>query len=190
MKPTARLLLPIVLSVLAVVLFFSFKNTGIRNPELHIVKGRNAIKEAIELTPAPEFTLQNQNGELVSLSSFKGKVVYMDVWATWCIPCLNEMKKGEPLKNKFKDQKDLVFLYVSIDEKMANWKSWVAKNAKPGATHLISIGGEDEKFMTRYDVQSIPRFIIIDRDGNLYYSHAPAPSSEEIEAILNETLNK
>jgi thiol-disulfide isomerase/thioredoxin len=190
MKPSSRLILPLVLSALALILFFSFKNTGIHAAEPVISNGRNVVTNAIDLKPAPEFTLQNQNGELVSLNSFKGKVVYMDVWATWCIPCLSEMKKGEPLKDKFKDEKDLVFLYVSIDEKMANWKSWVAKNAKPGSTHLISVNGEDEKFMSRYDVQSIPRFIIIDREGNLFYSHAPAPSSKEIEAILNETLGK
>jgi peroxiredoxin len=138
--------------------------------------------------PAPNFKLDNLDGGKTSLSDLKGKVVYMDIWATWCRPCLEEMKKGKKLKEAFADNKDVVFLYVSIDKEEQKWKNYVKSNHISGV-HLISREGTEEGILERYDVPYIPRFVLIDKEGNIVQYEAKAPSDvslvQDIKALLN-----
>lgn len=133
------------------------------------------------LSPAPEFTLTDINGNKVSLSDFKGKVVYMDVWATWCAPCIYEINKAKSLKKHFKDQvdKEIVFLYISIDTDEKSWKNMVKKKDIQGV-HLLSKGGEEEAILQKYNVPSIPKFVLIDKEGNIVDGNAKAPSNPEL----------
>lgn len=137
--------------------------------------------------PAPDFKLENLEGGQTSLSDFKGKVVYLDIWATWCRPCLEEMKKGKKLKEAFVDNKDVVFLYISIDKEAEKWRSYVKNNNIHGS-HLISREGAEEKILERYDVPYIPRFVLIDKQGNIVQYEAKAPSDASIEADIKALL--
>jgi peroxiredoxin len=137
--------------------------------------------------PAPDFKLENLEGGQTSLSDFKGKVVYLDIWATWCRPCLEEMKKGKKLKEAFVDNKDVVFLYVSIDKEADKWRNYVKSNSVLGF-HLISREGAEEKLLERYDVPYIPRFVLIDKQGNIVQYEAKAPSDASIEADIKALL--
>ena len=76
---------------------------------------------------APNFTYPNIKEEQVSLSDFKGQVVYIDLWATWCGPCIKEMPNFKKLKEKYKGQ-NIAFLGVSFDENLAAWKKMVSEN--------------------------------------------------------------
>jgi len=142
---------------------------------------------ALQGKPAPDFKLENLEGGQTSLSDFKGKVVYLDFWATWCRPCLEEMKKGKKLKEAFVDNKDVVFLYVSIDKEAEKWRSYVKNNNIQGF-HLISREGDEEKVRDRYEVNFIPRFILIDKQGNIVQYEAKAPSDASIESDIKALL--
>lgn len=142
---------------------------------------------AVQGKPAPDFKLENLEGGQTSLSDLKGKVVYLDIWATWCRPCLEEMKKGKKLKEAFVGNNDVVFLYVSIDKEAEKWRSYVKNNNIHG-THLISREGAEEKLLERYDVPYIPRFVLIDKQGNIVQYEAKAPSDASIEADIKALL--
>ena len=136
--------------------------------------------------PAPDFTLENINGKKVSLSDFKGKVVYMDVWATWCKPCLMEIPHSKELKQKFGGNDSIVFMYISIDQaaNIANWKAVVEKKGMTGV-QLISREGTEEKVVERYGIQYIPRFILIDKEGKIIAKNLRGAA---LEAKLAEVL--
>ena len=134
---------------------------------------------------APDFEYESLEGKSVSLSSLKGNVVYVDVWATWCRPCIAEFPDSKALKERFKDAKDVKWLYVSIDDANARekWKKAVAKHQLKG-THLFSGQGWGATIAKLYQIRGIPRYILVDKAGNIHNADAPAPSSGEV--IYNE----
>jgi thiol-disulfide isomerase/thioredoxin len=167
--------------VIAIVLVCGFIVLGFKHTP------KPADRAALLGKPAPDFKLDNFEGGQTSLSDFKGKVVYLDIWATWCGPCIEQMKYGEKLKEAFIDNKDVVFLYVSIDSDENKWKKYLKSNHVHGV-HLISREGDEEQLRDRYALDLIPRFVLIDKSGNVAQFHAKAPSDagtvEDIKALL------
>ena len=131
--------------------------------------------------PAPDFEYESLEGEKVSLSSLKGNVVYIDVWATWCGPCVKEFPNSRVLKEKFKDAEDVKWVYVSLDNAndREKWEKTVARHKLKGI-HLFPGGGWNSTIAKLYQIQAIPRYILVDKSGNIYNSNASRPSSEEI----------
>lgn len=127
--------------------------------------------------PAPAFTLPDAAGRPVALSELRGKVVYLDFWASWCSPCLAEMPASNELRRQFAGR-DVVFVYISIDRQPAAWQQAVAARqlAGPNSLHLRA----DQEFASAvaqaYGVQSIPSYWLIGRDGRLIQKDAPRPS--------------
>jgi thiol-disulfide isomerase/thioredoxin len=140
---------------------------------------------------APNFTLESLEGKMVSLSSFKGKVVYIDVWATWCRPCLMEIPYSKKLKERFLGNDSIAFVYISIDnnDNIQGWKDMVAKK-EMGGTHLISRGGQEEKLLDRYSIATIPRFIMIDKNGKIAQYNASAPSNPVTYDALKKLISE
>ena len=154
-------------------------------PDAASVKAVNAQYAGLEVlkrgNPAPDFEYESLEGEMVSLSSLKGNVVYIDVWATWCGPCIKEFPDSRALKEKFKDAKDVKWVYISIDNANARekWKKTVARHKLKGI-HLFSAGGWDASIAKLYQITGIPRYILVDKAGNIYDSNASGPSSDDI----------
>nr|WP_262903835.1 TlpA disulfide reductase family protein [Sphingobacterium bovistauri] len=113
---------------------------------------------------APDFELQDVNGKLVSLSSLKGKVVFMDFWATWCVPCLASMPKTLKLIDKFKDNAEVVFLLINVSDNMENWKNYLKENSLPGI-NLYANKEQSKIIRDSFNIPGIPRYILIDKDG-------------------------
>jgi len=135
--------------------------------------------------PAPVFTFPDVNGKLVSLEDFKGKVVYLDIWASWCGPCRMEIPHAKKLEEEMKGQ-DVVFLAVSIDDDEKAWKKIIA-DKQLGGIHLLSAGSFESGIAEMYNVNGIPRYIIIDKEGKLVNTNANRPSGgvkEDLEALL------
>lgn len=138
---------------------------------------------------AINFTHKDINGKDVSLSDFIGKVVLVDAWATWCGPCKKEMESIQKLEKEFAG-KDVVFMCVSVDEAKdkQKWKDFV-KNENLEGIQLFS-GGFESDIVKFYDIKSIPRFILIDKKGNIVSKDAPRPSSAELRLLIKNELKK
>jgi thiol-disulfide isomerase/thioredoxin len=136
--------------------------------------------------PAPEFTFSDLNGKKVSLKDFRGKIVYLDVWASWCGPCLKEVPYAKKLDEEMKG-KDIVFLCVSIDDDEEAWKKRITEKEIAGL-HLISKGGFESQIAKSYNIKSIPRYVIIDKEGKLVSSYAERPSGN-VKADLDKLVN-
>lgn len=110
---------------------------------------------------APDFTLMNMQGEPVSLSQYRGKVVILNLWATWCPPCREEMPSMEGLYQKYKDQ-GLVILAVSADE---NGKKAVSQFLQRTPYSFPILLDSDSVVQNAYGVFRFPESFIIDRNG-------------------------
>lgn len=122
---------------------------------------------------APDFTYPNIEGDTISLSDFRGKYVYIDVWATWCGPCKKEIPFLAKLEEEYAD-KNIVFISVSIDDTAEPWKKMVTEKQLKGIQLFAE--GWKSKIAESYMIKSIPRFILIDTDGSIIDVRAPRPS--------------
>jgi thiol-disulfide isomerase/thioredoxin len=160
----------------------------VKNPEY--VEEFEKIAEAREkLKPgsmASSFNYPDINGEMVSLESFRGKVVYVDVWATWCGPCIAEFPYLKELQNELKN-KEIAFVSISIDSEKDKeaWEKMVEEK-EPGGYHLYAEGEWESKIAKDYVIRGIPYFIIIDKEGKLVEVFATRPSDPETkEKLIN-----
>jgi thiol-disulfide isomerase/thioredoxin len=140
---------------------------------------------------AIDFAFADRDGNEVSLSSLKGKVVYIDVWATWCGPCRREFPFMKTLEAEFHGNDGIVFMGVSVDASRdrQKWLDFLTKEELPGL-QLFAGDSANDALMRPYKIGAIPRFILVGKDGNLIFADAPRPSSDEIRTILNSALEK
>lgn len=136
---------------------------------------------------APDFTLEDLDGNTVRLSDFKGKVVYLDFWATNCAPCVKEIPHIKPLQEEFRDE-DVVFLFISVGDRKEPLKSFLKTKSFEGK-HLIAPEGFGSEVAKRYNINSLPRYLIVDRNGFIFNSDAPRPSSKP-QQVLQAALEK
>jgi len=135
--------------------------------------------------PSPSFNYENHKGGETSLESLKGKYVYIDVWATWCGPCRQEIPSLEKVEEQFQD-KNIVFVSISID-KTKDREKWskLINEKKMSGIQLLADKEFDSKFIKEYNIQAIPRFILIDSNGNIINAQAPKPSDTKLIELLN-----
>ncbi|MET3610870.1 peroxiredoxin [Mucilaginibacter rubeus] len=125
---------------------------------------------------APEFSLKNDKGEVVSLKSFRGKVVYIDFWGVGCGPCVYEIKNTTAaLHERYKD-KNVVFLNICVDSDEKAWKSSLASLNISGV-NLIAEGWTRNPVCQKYNVTGIPHYITIGTDGKIVNNNSERPSS-------------
>lgn len=132
--------------------------------------------------PAVDLDLVTAEGKKIKLSDFKGKVVYVDFWASWCGPCIREMPASKQVKEHFAG-KDVVFLYISIDDNEENWKAAMEKYEIKGV-HTREAGGWQAPAAQKYGVQSIPAYFLVDKKGRFALENVPRPS--DTEALIAE----
>jgi thiol-disulfide isomerase/thioredoxin len=149
----------------------------------------NIVSAQTARVPAPAFTLKDLEGKEVSLSDFKGKVVYLDIWATWCPPCMAEIAYSKPLKEKYKSNPDIVFLNLSVDANQDKWKKVVAKK-KIAGVNINSLKGMEANILANYHADYIPKYVLIDRAGNIVELEAKRPSEEGIEDDFQRLLQE
>ncbi|MBQ7041260.1 MAG: TlpA family protein disulfide reductase [Muribaculaceae bacterium] len=125
--------------------------------------------------------LSDVNGEKHQLSDYKGKYVYVDLWASWCGPCNMEIPYLQELERTL-DNDEVEFVAISIDEDVRSWKAALTRNKMTG--HQF-IAPSELPILLR--LRSIPRYMILDKEGKVLYSNAPRPSSGAIiKKILSE----
>lgn len=136
--------------------------------------------------PAMNFIYTDVNGKEVSLSDFKGKVVVIDVWASWCAPCKREIPFFKRLEKEMHGQ-DVVFVGISIDKGKQAWLDCVKQEGLGGVQLWAPDSDELTKF---YQIAGIPRFIVIDKKGNVVSESAPSPSSPDMKGMIEKELKK
>ena len=131
--------------------------------------------------PATDITAMDMDGKEVKLSDFKGKVVYVDFWATNCAPCVAEIEGMKKLHEKYKD-KDIIFMCVSFDNSKEFLAQFLKERSYDGV-QLIETKGLSSKSAQDYKIAGIPRYLLVDKKGNLISDNAPRPSSHPEEMI-------
>ncbi|WP_027137603.1 TlpA family protein disulfide reductase [Gaetbulibacter saemankumensis] len=139
--------------------------------------------------PSPDFSdYENYKGGTTSLADLKGKYVYVDVWATWCGPCKAEIPSLKKLEEAYHG-KNIHFVSMSVDDDRSHggswdkaredWKAMVADKELSGIQIFAPKGWQSE-FVQNYRIKGIPRFILIDPNGNIVTPDAPRPSSDKL----------
>jgi len=134
--------------------------------------------------PSPTFNLENYKGGKTSLKSLRGKYVYIDVWATWCAPCRQQIPFLKKIEEKYKN-KNIAFVSLSIDKKSdkAKWRKMI-KNEKLTGIQLFAENDWNSQFVKDYQIAGIPRFILIDPEGNIVDANAPRPTDPRLEVLF------
>ena len=143
---------------------------------------------------APNFSnYENYNGGTSSLSDFIGSYVYIDIWATWCRPCIAQFPYLKMLEKEYKN-KNISFLSISTDDDRRSNGSW--EKARDKWTTMVKgrnltgiqlwAGKDDARFSKEYMIRSIPRFILIDPKGNIIDSNTLSPANPSLRKLLDE----
>jgi len=150
-------------------------------------KMKELLKKARVKVPGGEwidFAYPDLKGKIHNLSDYRGKVVLIDVWATWCAPCIKEQPALEELEKSF-EGKDVVFISISIDTDKAKWKEMVEAKKLSGL-HLFS--NNQGPIVKDYEVTEIPRFILFDKNGRTVDINAPRPSDPKLKSLIESKL--
>jgi thiol-disulfide isomerase/thioredoxin len=143
---------------------------------------------ALNGKPSPLFSYENHKGGTTSLTDFKGKYVYVDVWATWCGPCKAEIPSLKKMEEKYHDA-NIVFVSISVDTKKdyEKWRAFVTEK-ELGGVQLVADKDWSSEFVKAYMINGIPRFILIDPAGNVVQANAPRPSDPKLVVLLDGLL--
>lgn len=143
------------------------------------------LKKLTKGNPSPKFSFENIDSSTTSLDDLNGKNVYIDVWATWCGPCIAEIPALKELEKTYHG-KNIEFVSISIDDykDKEKWKKMV-ENKELKGTQLIADKDWKSDFVKQYAINGIPRFILLDTEGNIVSADAPRPSDPKIREMLN-----
>lgn len=166
-----------------------FKSSNQNEENLALVsKNYEVLKEITPGKTSPTFSYENFKGGETSLEDLKGKVVYVDVWATWCGPCKREIPYLKNVETDYHD-KNIAFVSISIDDRK-DYNAWrnMVESKELGGIQLMADKDWKSSFVTEYGIKGIPRFILIDENGKIVNSDAPRPSSPDLRIALDELL--
>lgn len=135
-----------------------------------------------------DFTYKDIDDKPVSFSDFKGKFVYIDLWATWCGPCKAEIPHMKKIEEDYHG-KNIVFVSLSLDKPKdaQKWKDFVKKEQLKGI-QLMADKDFGSDVAKNYEVNAIPRFLLFDTKGNIINADALRPSNPELRAQLDKLL--
>ena len=152
-------------------------------------KAWEAYKATAPGSVMPDVELTAPDGSNVKLSALSGKVLYIDFWATWCGPCLQETPYMGELVRRFESNEDVMFISISIDKTAEPWIEKINADSQALVWPQYYIESEKaEEFLQKLNINAIPRFVIVDRDGKIFDADAPRPSSEFIDDTLYKVL--
>ena len=155
------------------------------------VKERLIAEKSISKKISPKFeNYTDYKGGKKSLDSYLGKYIYIDMWATWCTPCIQQIPFLKSLEKEY-NGKNIEFISISTDEYRKSGGSWEAAEKKwrnfVKAKQLTGNqlwAGKDYSFQQAYQINAIPRFILIGPQGNIVDANAPRPSEPRLKEIF------
>lgn len=147
-----------------------------------------SIKKTRAGLPAIDFEFTATDGSKAKLSDLYGKVLYIDVWATWCGPCRKEIPYVEKHVEHYKDNDRVRFVSISVDDDREAWLELLAKD-KPQWTQFNADPEQNSVMSKAYGISGIPRFIIVNADGTIRDADAFRPSDPDFHAKLDKIIN-
>lgn len=143
-----------------------------------------AQKPATKRNPAPDFTLKDVDGKTVKLSDYKGKVVLLNFWATWCGPCKIEIPWFIEFQQRYKDR-GFTVIGVSVDED--GWEAVKPYLATKQVNYPVVVS--DEAVNTMYGgIEGLPTTFVLDKDGKIANTHIGLVSKKEYESDIEQLL--
>ncbi len=137
-----------------------------------------------------DFSLPDASGKMVSMKDFKGKVVFIDVWATWCGPCKAQIPFLKEIEAAYRGNDNIVFVGISLDkvELKQKWVDLVNKEQLQGVQLLDDFG---KAFGRKYELTAIPRFLLIGKDGKWMEVRCPLPeTNEKLKKYIDRALQQ
>ncbi len=138
--------------------------------------------------PAPALTGISPVGRVYSINDFKGKIIIIDIWATWCSPCIAQLPHTLQLQETYRNNSDLIFIFLSHDNDEA-WKKYLKGHPEFKGFHLRRREIEDRPLGVAWKISGIPRYIIIDKKGNIIDAFANN-AGENIKSLIDSALMK
>jgi thiol-disulfide isomerase/thioredoxin len=137
---------------------------------------------------SPSFDYENHKGGKTKLEDLRGKYVYIDVWATWCGPCIAEIPHLKKVEEKYHG-KNIEFVSISVDTEKdyEKWKKMVVSK-ELGGIQLFADKNWTSDFIKAYGINAIPRFILIGPDGKVIKADAARPSSASLTELLDSLV--
>jgi thiol-disulfide isomerase/thioredoxin len=163
-----------------------FRQEFAGSPYSDLLEKEWAKKNKISLS-APAFQLNDMYGKPVSIADFKGKIVYVDFWGSWCIPCMAQMPHSARLQEMFKGR-DVVFLFINFYDTRQKWLAAIKKEKLKGI-HVKAEAEHEDYFNEAFGIKNgFPRYALINRKGLLVTTAAPHPGDEGAAAFLEKHL--
>lgn len=155
-----------------------------KNKIFRMYKG---LKRVGKGKPSPAFRFKNISNELKSLENYRGKYVYIDLWATWCKPCIAMFPTLKELDKEYKEEVYFVSISIDTEQRYDEWKSMVSK-FKDTENHLFA-NGLSSSFTKDYFINGVPRFIVLDKEGMIISANAMRPTNPDFRNYLNDIIN-
>jgi thiol-disulfide isomerase/thioredoxin len=161
---------------------------GAQRQQMAMMAEQAAKAEKMKGLPSPEFNYENFKGGTTSLAELKGKYVYIDIWATWCGPCRQQIPFLQKIEDKYHGKK-IEFVSISVDKEKDHekWQKMVTDKSL-GGLQLFADKDWNSAFIQAYNINSIPRFILIGPDGKVVDANAKRPSDPELQTQLDKLL--
>lgn len=146
----------------------------------------NKLKAGQPFPALPALTDLNDKEVKYEQLPLKGKLLFIDIWATYCPDCRKELPALETLQEDYKTE-PITFVSISVDRDKEAWKAMV-KEKKLCGIHLYASPETKELFKELYDLRSIPRYMLIDEKGNIINANLPMPSDKNLKELITATL--
>jgi peroxiredoxin len=166
--------------------------SGIGNPVLRkgideeYQKALFVMTRSAEGNPAPDFKLVDPAGKTHRLVDFKGKVIFLDLWASWCLPCRLETRYLQKLHEQYRHRTDMIIISIGVSDQSTDWKKAIHQD-KPSWLQLFD---RNSVVANAYAVRSLPRFVVIGKSGEIVSFNAPPPSDQHnLIKLLDKQLN-
>jgi thiol-disulfide isomerase/thioredoxin len=181
---------------------YLMQNNGATEISEHLKRIKNEITDTVLVSYLiDKFELKNQiteelqlirlNGTQTTLSNLvqenAGKIVYVDMWASWCGPCIEEFPQSKILIEKFKGE-NVAFIYLSIDDDRNKWQASSKKHNLPEHYSFLVQNKKTSKYLEKLELNSIPRYLIFNKSGELEFTNAPRPSEEQTIKIIERLI--